>query len=316
MVATLIVRHLRISCGVLFLVLATAPSAKGACADDGLDAYRLNGHRAAIVAFGHALETPECSKDTITLLNYARSIEAISDKEQNGPMACEGAELLMRIVRDRDAAFKISTMASAGVERLSQSCTALGISTHATYTALLRRAAHAQTATRLFHAQLSLDAAVRLAPERKSAHGKLCNLLKNSNKQSAQRHCDKLAALKARERAQTEGGHAAWIWSGLSIAFAGSGLVAYVLATRSANDAFDASTEARRASTAQDYSRYLAASQRQSRAIEDARQRQVTSWLLFGLGAASASVAGYYWLRDESVGVAVGPRQIGFSVKF
>lgn len=296
--------------------LVSTGAANGTCADSGLKAYRSKGPSAAAQEFGRALERPECRHDQITLLNYARSIEAISIKDKNGPLACEAAELLLRVKNDRTAAVEIAKMASAGADRLSLSCTVLAANTDASYRALLMRAQKAQKAKRSFHSRLALESAVRLAPERMPAHRRLCRILKQADSQAAQGHCKRLKALSMRRATPTTKDRVAWVWTGLSASLLSAGLTAYFLAREAADEAFDWNYTARQAADRRDYSDYLSANERQAASIEQAQQLQITGWVLLSAGAITAGLATYYWLDDKAVKLDVGPNYVSFGVKF
>ncbi len=309
-------RRLRILLIFTCIQLVSTGAANGTCADSGLKAYRSKGPAAAAQEFGRALERPECRQDQITLLNYARSIEAISIKEKNAPLACEGAELLLRVKTDRTTAVEIAKMASAGADRLSLSCTVLAANTDVSYRALLMRAQSAQKAKRTFHSRLALDAAVRLAPERLPAHRILCRILKQGDIQAAQGHCKRLKALSMRRATPAADDKVAWVWTGLSASLLGAGLTAYFLARAAADEAFDWNHTARQAAERRDYADYVSANERQAASIDQAQQLQITGWALLGAGVITAGWATYYWLDDKAAKIDIGPNYVSFGVKF
>jgi hypothetical protein len=265
------------------------------------------------------MANPDCSEDSLLRLNYARTLQAVGRNNDNDMLLCQAAEVYISVQAAAETPDAVKDLAGDGATELLEHCAGLSVrKRQLAYTQALNEAKTAIHDRAFVLAALLYNAAVRINRERIEAHRSLCKLLKRTgDKFGGAAHCEAWRSLIAEtqtvEMVSAPSTRLPWLFTGLSAAALLGGFASYVLASSASDDAFSANARAR---ATMDVAEYTSADNDQKRAVEKLEDLQVTSWVLFGLGAGLAGVGTYYWFSGAETYVSVGPSGLEFHTSF
>lgn len=306
-------------------MLAAAPAVALAddCSSAGTRAFRTEGVDAALSAFEAARARVECRDDAQLAFNYARSLQAVLDRDGDDPRVCAAAEAYTRAATADSLPGAVRAMAAKSGAELDGRCERLRgpEAPEGDYETLVARARSAVREGDKAAAARSWKAASRLKPDAALPHRALCSLLPDLDRADEGRgHCRQWRAL---EPAANAGPVAAsdstdvltWVLVGASaVSLVGGGLL-YGEASSAADDALAA---ADRAAAARDRQTYDAAGVDFDDATARVERAQLAAYALWGVGAALGGWAIWRLLDDDGPGgtVYLDGRGIGLYGRF
>lgn len=286
-------------------LLLAGPARADDCSSAGTRAFRTEGIDAAYAAFDAARQRPECRGDAQLAFNYARTVQAVLDRDGDDPRACAAAEAYATAATADALVGAVRALAAEGRAAMAARCEALRAPAPPTgdYDALVEDARAAVQAGDKAAAAEAWKAASRLRPDAPLPHRALCSLLPDLGRAAEGRgHCRTWRTLEPAPAAPPPSAAAdhtlAWIAAGGAVAALAGGALFYGQALGAADEADAAHADGRAAREADDPAAYEAARRALSDANERAAGAQIGALALTGVGVALGGLAAWLFLDD------------------
>ncbi len=311
----------------LVAALAIAPGAALAddCSSAGTRAFRTEGVDAALAAFEAARARDACRDDAQLAFNYARSLQAVLDRDGDDPRVCAAAEAYTQAATAAVLPGAVRAMAARSGAELDGRCEALRTPEQpgGDYETLVTRARAAVREGDKVEAARAWKAASRLKPDAALPHRALCSLLPDLERADEGRgHCRQWRALEpAAGPAPDAGGGRdstdvlTWVLVGASAVSLAGGALLYGEAASAADDARAAVD---RAAAADDRASYDAAAVEFDDATARVGRAQLAAYAAWGVGAVLGGWAIWRLVDDDGPGGTVyfDGRGIGLHGRF
>jgi hypothetical protein len=305
---------------LIFVVVTSGVSfAAESCVDRGLQVFRDQGPRAAVLIFEQQLKRRACRSDAILQLNYARTLKAVADAEGDSLKTCRAAEVFIMVQAGQGVGDSIRSLAADGATEVLDRCTAVAATfTNDEYASLTRHASGLARQGEHWLSVIEWKVALRLNDARLEAHRALCKLLPSIGlRAEGETRCASWRALVAEgptnrpRHDDSMSRRTEWVLTASAASLLIAGGVSYALAATAHSDLLESHRRAIDARDAADEEAFAEALDERSNFESKMGDLQMASYLLIGSGVVVGGVAAYLWLNDDDVDLTFSGNHIG-----